>query len=200
MKIDMNLLPEEYRPKRWVLPLTVALALFVLAAIYYGYGFYAMNASANNELERLQSQLDSVNTEIQKVMADPTMKEYEERIGETRAEIDKLKVMERDYETRNAERIYWKPVIQTIRELAPTDVTIISFGQNEDEITIEGELSSEVQDAIVIVEYAKKLQNRGIFARPPAFEIEIEEITEDGKTQEIFIFTMLLQVKPGGQQ
>ena len=82
--------------------------------------------------------------------------------------------MEEDYETRNSKRIYWKPVLQTIRELAPTDVTLNSFEQNDDEITVEGELSIGVTDAIVVVEYAKKLEERGIFSRI-AFEIGSEE-------------------------
>ena len=201
MKVDINLLPEEYRPKRWVLPLTVGLIILVLAAGYYGYGFYGKNASAHDELERLQSQLDSVNAEIEKVLNDPTKKEYEERIAEVEAEIDRLQVMENDYETRNDERIYWKPVLQTIRELAPTDVKLTAFEQDGDEITVEGELSSEVQDAIVIVEYAKLLEKRAIFSRI-AFEIDIEDrqTGTDGKTEEIFIFTMLLEAKPRGKQ
>ncbi len=199
MKVDMNLLPEEYRPKRWVLPLTVGLIIVILAAGYYGYGFYGKKAAADSELEQLQSQLDSVNAETQKVIDDPTMKEYEELIVEAQAEIDTLEAMEQDYETRNAERIYWKPVLQTIRELAPTDVILISFEQNDDEITVEGELSSEVQDAIIIVEYAKLLENSGIFSRI-AFDIGTEErqTGEDSETEEIFIFTMLLEVRTGG--
>jgi Tfp pilus assembly protein PilN len=199
MKVDINLLPEEYRPKRWVLPLTVGLIIVILAVGYYGFGFYGKNAAANSEVERLQSQLDSINAETQKVLADTTKKEYEARIAEAEAEIVALRAMEQDYEKRNSERIYWKPVLQTIRELAPTDVKITSFEQNDDELTVEGELSSEVQDAIIIVEYAKLLENRGMFSRI-AFEIGSEErpTGEGDKTEEIFIFTMLLRVKPGG--
>ncbi len=199
MKVDINLLPEEYRPKRWVLPLTVGLIVVILAVGYYGYGFYGKNAAANSELERLQSQLDSINAETQTVLADPTMKEYEERITEAEAEIVTLKAMEQDYETQNAQRIYWKPVLQAIRELAPSDVQITAFEQNGDELTVEGELSGEVQDAVIIVEYARLLENRNIFSRV-AFEIGSEDrpTDEEGKTEEIFVFTMLLKVKPGG--
>ena len=126
--------------------------------------------------------------------------DYEERIAETQAEIESLQAMERDYETRNSERVYWKPVLQTIRELAPTDVTLLTFEQNDNEITVEGELGGEVQDAIIIVEYAQLLdERRDIFSRV-AFEIGTDErkTGEDSKTEEIFIFTMLLEVKPGG--
>ena len=201
MKVDINLLPEEYRPKRWVLPLTVGLIVVILAAGYYGYGFYDKNASANGELEQLQSQLDSINAETEKVIKDSPIKDYQERIAETQVGIDSLKAMELDYEIRNVERIYWKPVLQTIRELAPTDIELTNFEQDEDEITVEGELNEDVQDAIVIVEYAKLLETRGIFSRI-AFEIETKEIVsdEDGKTKEIFVFTMLLEVDSGGTQ
>ena len=201
MRVDINLLPEEYRPKRWALPLTVGLIVVLLAAGYYGYGFYGKKASANGELEQLQSQLDSVNAETEKVIKDSPIKEYQERIVETQVGIDSLKAMEQDYEIRNAERIYWKPVLQTIRELAPTDIELTNFEQEEDEITVEGKLSEDVQDAIVIVEYAKLLETRGIFSRI-AFEIETKDVQsdEDGETEEIFTFTMLLEVKSGGAQ
>ena len=201
MKIDINLLPEEYRPKRWVLPLTVGLIVLVMAVGYYGSVFYGRNVSANSELEQMQSQVDAINAETKKVLSDPTMDEYKERIDEAQVMIETLKAMERDYETRNGERIYWKPVLQTIRELAPTDVKLTSFEQEGDEITVEGELSSEVQDAIVIVEFAQLLENRGIFSRL-AFEIGTEERQTggDSETEEVFIFTILLEVKPGGKQ
>ena len=200
MKVDINLLPEGQRPKRWALPLTVALIAFMLAVGYYGYGFYGRSAVAQSQLGQLETQLASINAEIEKVINDQTIKEYQASITEIQAEIDSIEVMEQDYETRNAERVYWKPVIQTIRELAPTDVNLTSFEQNDNEITVEGELKDDVDNAIIIVEYAQLLDKRGIFARSPAFEIGTEERStgEGDETEEIFIFTMLLEVRPGG--
>ncbi len=199
MKVDINLLPPEHRPKRWALPLTVGLIIVVLAGGYYGFGLYGKSASAYGELEQLESQLDSVNAEIEKVLSAPAMQEYQERITEAQTEIDRLQAMQQDYETRNAERIYWKPVLQTLRELAPTDVILNAFEQNGDEITVDGELSSDVENAIVVVEYAQLLENRGIFSRI-AFEIGTEKSSagEGDEPEEIIIFTMLLEVKPGG--
>ncbi|MFC1893591.1 PilN domain-containing protein [Chloroflexota bacterium] len=199
MKVDINLLPPEHRPKPWALPLTVGLIIVVLAAGYYGFGLYGKSASAQSELEQMQSQLESTNAEIETVLSDQTLQEYQDRIAETQVEIDGLQAMQHDYETRNAERIYWKPVLQTIRELAPSDITLTAFEQNGDEITVEGELSNEVDNAIVVVEYAQLLENRGIFSRI-AFEIgtEMAPAGEDEEPEEIFIFTMLLEVKPGG--
>jgi hypothetical protein len=199
MKIDMNLLPPEQRPKRWALPLTAGLIVLILAASYYGYGFYGRNVSAQDGLEQLQSQLDSVNAEIQEVIKESPIKDYEQHITEAQAEVDRLGTMEKDYETRSSERIYWKPVLQWVRELAPSDVELLEFKQNDNEITVDGELSSEVHDAIVVVEYAQQLEKRGIFSRI-AFEIGSEErqTGEDNKTEEFFIFTMLLEIKPGG--
>ena len=201
MKVDINLLPEEHRPKRWTLPLTVGLIIIILAVGYYGYGFYGRNASANSELDRLQSQLDLVNAEIQKVLSDPIMQEYEESIAEAEAEIEALEAMELDYETHNAERIYWKQVIQTVREEAPSDVILTSFEQNGGELVVEGKLGSDVGNTIPIVEYARRLETRGIFSRSPAIDIAATtETGEDGETEEIFIFTILLEIEPGGTQ
>lgn len=200
MKVDMNLLPEEHRPKRWALPLTIGLIIVIMAAGYYGFGYYGKNAAASSEVEALQSQLDSINAEIEQEMNDTSVADYEAQIAEAQAEIDSLKAMERDYETRNADRVYWKPVLQIIRELTPNDVILTSFEQNDKELIVEGELSEDAENAIIIVEFAKKLEERGIFSRPPAFEIGTEErVDEDsGDTAEIFVFTILLEVKPGG--
>jgi Tfp pilus assembly protein PilN len=200
MKVDMNLLPEEHRPKRWALPLTIGLIIVVLAAGYYGFDFYDKNAEASSEVESLQSQLNTINAEIEQEMNDTSVAEYEAQIAEAQAEIDSLKAMELDYETRNADRIYWKPVLQVIRELTPNDVTLTSFEQNDKELIVEGELSEDVENAIIIVEFAKKLEQRGIFSRPPAFEIGAEERQEEDSEDpiEIFVFTILLEVEPGG--
>jgi len=200
MKVDMNLLPEEHRPKRWALPLTIGLIVVIMAAGYYGFGYYGKNTAASSEVEALQSQLDSINAEIEQEMNDTSVAEYEAQIAEAQAEIDSLKAMERDYETRNADRVYWKPVLQIIRELTPNDVILTSFEQNDKELIVEGELSEDAENAIIIVEFAKKLEERGIFSRPPAFEIGTEEREDEDSddTVEVFVFTILLEVKPGG--
>jgi outer membrane murein-binding lipoprotein Lpp len=200
MKVDMNLLPEEHRPKRWALPLTIGLIIVIMAAGYYGFGYYGKNAVASSEVETLQSQLDSINAEIEQAMNDTSVADYEAQIAEAQADVDSLKAMERDYETRNADRVYWKPVLQVIRELTPNDVILTSFEQNDKELIVEGELSEEAENAIIIVEFAKKLEERGIFSRPPAFEIGTEERQDEGSdnTVEVFVFTILLEVKPGG--
>ena len=200
MKVDMNLLPEEHRPKRWALPLTIGLIVVIMAAGYYGFGYYGKNAAASSEVEALQSQLDSINAEIEQEMNDTSVADYEAQIAEAQAEIDSLKAMERDYETRNADRVYWKPVLQIIRELTPNDVILTSFEQNDKELIVEGELSEDAENAIIIVEFAKKLEERGIFSRPPAFEIGTEEREDEDSddTVEVFVFTILLEVKPGG--
>ena len=202
MKVDLNLLPEEHRPKRWALPLTVGLIIVILAVGYYGFGLFGKSADAHSQLEQLQSELNSVNAEIQKVINESPIAEYETQIAESQAEVDRLKAMEKDYAKHVAQRIYWKPVLQAVREEAPHDVTLTSFEQNDNTLTLEGELGGDVENAVIIVEYAKNLEDRGIFTRSPAFEIGSEERPvgegEDSKTVEVFVFTMLLEVRRGG--
>ncbi len=196
MKVDINLLPPEYRPKRWALPLTILLIVIILAIGYYSYGFVIENTEATNEIDRLQSQLDSLNAEINSVINDPTIKEYIERVADAQSEVDTLGIAKQDYEKYNIDRIYVMGVLQTVRELAPSDVILISFEQNDNEIAVEGELSSETQNSVIIVEYAKLLEGRNLFSRV-AFEIDTEERTVDEKTVEVIIFTLLLEVMPG---
>ena len=203
MKVDINLLPEEHRPNKLALPLTILLVVVILAAGYFGYGFYNRNVDANDELEELQVQLDSINAETEQVISDSKIAEYQEQITQTEAEIAMLQQMERDYETRNSEKIYWKPVIQVIREEAPNNVIIESFDQNDDEITVEGYLSSEAENDIIIMEYWQRLDERGVFSRFD-YEFGTGERTigtgDDAETEEITEFVILLQVIPGGLQ
>lgn len=195
MKVDINLLPEEYRPKRWALPLTIGLIIVILAAGYWGYTSFAKKAVANSELDQLQSQLDSVNAELQQVTSGSGISVYQQQIADTQAQIDKLQALEDDYEYLSDQRVIWRPVIQTIRERAPTDVTLTNFEQNGDEISVEGELASGITDATIIIAYRQQLDSSGIFSRITV-EIGTEEITtEDGKTEDIYVFTMLLEVK-----
>ena len=61
-----------------------------------------------------------------------------------------------------------------------------------------------VQDTIIIVEYTDLLEKRNIFSRPPSIDIDIEERDfgegDDVETKEIYVFTILLEVRPGGAQ
>jgi Tfp pilus assembly protein PilN len=200
MKIDINLLPQGYRPKYWILLLTVGLVLIILAAGYYGYGFYERNVDASSELERLQSQLDLVNAEITKELSDTTIEELQSEIVEVEAEIEELKYVEKEYEKYNSERIYWKPVLQAVREMVPTDVIITSFRQTGNQLTVEGELLSGIGGTIPIVEYARKLEARADMFSRVVFDIFSEERPTgiEDETEEVFIFTMILQVRPGG--
>ena len=135
-------------------------------------------------------------TKTQQVIADSQIEEYRTQIAETEAEITRLEGMERDYEMRNSEKIYWKPVMQTIRELAPTDVFLTEFEQNDDEIKITGELSSDVDDTIIVYEYANKLETRGFCSRV-LFEVNTDQSSEfqeddNGEPATVIGFTMLL--------
>lgn len=210
MKININLLPPENRPRRWVLPVTLVLVIAVAAAGYYGFypktGFYQKYVSAQSELEGLQSRLDSVNAETIKAIGESKSpandtKEYEQRIADAQAEIDKLGVVERDYEKRNGERIYWKPVLEAIEQLAPNAVILTSFTQVGNEITVEGELGGEEQNAIWLTDFQERLEERGLFSLT-LLEIDTEEreVTSEGQTEtrEIFTFKIYLEVKPGG--
>lgn len=203
MKVDINLLPPEHRPKPWALPLTIGLAVVIVAAGYYGWGFYDRKAAANSQLQELKTRLAATNAEITKVQADPTKKNLQQSITEAQAKINSLKAMELDYEKYYSGRIYWKPALQVVRELAPTDIKFTAFETNEDELTVEGELSSDVTDAVIIVEFAQELEKRGIFSRI-AFEIGTDEREETvgttTETREVFVFTMLLEVPPGGKK
>jgi Tfp pilus assembly protein PilN len=207
VKININLLPPEYRPRPWVLPVTLVLVIAVAAVGYYGYSFYQKNISARSELEGLQSQLDSVNAETIRVMGQTQapandVEEYEQRIADAQAEIDALGVVERDYEKRNGERIYWKPVLQAIEQLAPNAVILTSFSQVGNEITVEGELGGEEQNAIWLVDFHERLAESGLFSNT-VLEINTDpgrEVTIGGqtKTMDIFTFKIYLEVKPGG--
>ena len=202
MKININVLPSEYRPRRWVLPVTMFLVVAVAATGYYGYNFYGKKAAAQSELDQLQEQLDTINAETLRVIGETQspIGDLEDQIAAAQAELYALGGVERDYEKWNAERIYWTPVLQAVGQLAPSDAIFQEFRQvgSNREISVSGRLGGEVQNAIILSEYQKRLEQYGIFSR---VLLEIGTDTEDigdGKTREFFTFTITLEVKPGG--
>jgi Tfp pilus assembly protein PilN len=205
MKVDINLLPEEHRPNKLALPLTVLFIVLILAAGYFGYDYYNRSVAANDQLAELQARLDSIDTETQQVIAESQIADYQEQIVQTEAEIDLLQTMEADYELHNAEKIYWKPILQTIRELAPTDVILTAFEQDDNGITLKGELSQDVDSTILIVEYATQLKTRGFCSRV-LFDTETDmpsdfQVDKYGEPAKVIGFVMrLLEVEAGGEQ
>jgi Tfp pilus assembly protein PilN len=203
VKVNVNLLPAEYRPKRWVLPAAVALAAAVAAAGYFGpYSYLQKNAAAQDEVAVLQAQLDSIEAETMQVIAsmeESPIGSLKEQITAAEAQKAALGAMEQDYEKNNAGRIYWLPVLQAIGEWAPTDMIFEKFRQVGGEITIEGTLGGDDQNTIVIVEYLEDLEKLVMFSST-GYEISTEEVLgDDGKTREVFRFVITLEVVAGGQ-
>ncbi len=202
MKINVNILPPEYRPRPWVLPVTLALVVAVAAVGYYGYTFYDKKAAAQSELDQMQEQLDAINAETLRVIAaevQSPVTDLEEQIAAAEDELYALGGEERDYEKWNAERIYWTPVLQVVGQLAPSDAVFSTFRQvgSNREISVNGRLGGEVQNAIILSQYQKRLEEYGIFSRV-LLEIGTEEEEIEGKTREYFTFTITLEVKAGG--
>jgi hypothetical protein len=174
----------------------------VAATGYYGYGFYAKKADAQSQLDQMQEELDAINAETLRVIGETEspIPDLEEQIAAAEDELYALGNVERDYEKWNAERIYWTPVLQVVGQLAPSDAVFESFQQvgSNREISVTGRLGGEVQNAIILSEYQKRLEEYGIFSRV-LLEISTEEETlDDGKTREYFRFTITLEVIAGG--
>ena len=188
--IDINLLPPEYRPHRWALPLAIGLILVILALGYSGYGLAGKKADADNDVSHLETQLEAVADESEAAINDPIIQGYLDDISEAEAELDLLKAMQQDFETFQNAHVDWWYVLQTVRGLAPKEVSLKSVEQDGNEFTVGGETT----DAAAIVDYAQGLRDTAIFSHV-AFEISTEE--ED----EIIIttFSLLLEVKPGGE-
>ncbi|MFC2068592.1 PilN domain-containing protein [Chloroflexota bacterium] len=199
MKININLLPPEFRPNRWALPLTIFFIVIILAVGYYGYGFLVKNVEAEAKAEPLQVQLASLRSELEKVSQDTTVAEYTQRVAEAQNKLGELEGTQKDFEIWNVEKIYMKSVVRTIRELVPHDVTLTAIEQQgDDEITVDGEITGETQSSIIVVEYAKLLEARYIFSQV-ALELSTEERAtgENNANEEYIIFTILLKVVSG---
>ncbi len=163
-KIDLNLLPPEYLPRK-VSKLSIALvtATIVLACLIVPLIMLKMDVTA--DCAPLETELNQLNARLNELNALALQAEA------IQAQIDaaesKLAAMEADYETFNSSLVNWAEIIEEIDNLLPgTRVTLTSISQEESEVTLVGTATKR----IYVLEYAEDLEASDYFSEEVGIE------------------------------
>lgn len=136
MNIEINLLPEELRPRPPVETRTLLL-IVVIVALAAGCAFLVQaKISTNAEIADLEKRIVAVNQEIESVSGNP------EAIALIRS-IDDLKAVKQSYDSFVASRISWGDALERVRAHVPTGVDDIrTLTQSGNILVVEGTASN----------------------------------------------------------
>jgi len=148
MNIDINLIPEELRPKPFIDTKTFVL---IIAVVVLGFGcFYFFNAKSN-----AQSDTASMEQEILRLNQQANSLSTNQEAVQLTREIGQLKVAKQSYDSFAASRVLWGAAMERVYALAPRGVDIDSIKQAGNSITIAGEASSYTD----VADFARALDN-----------------------------------------
>jgi len=156
-KIDLNLLPAEYRPpKKSYLGPALYIVVFILICamsllLVMKSGVDSDVKSRNQTLTNLQQQLIAL--QANKAEADPLT----EQIAAVQ---DQLASMETDYQSFLDNRIMWSQILDEVDGLVPGNrITLASISTSADEVTIQGTATKR----IYVYDYAVELEDSEFF-------------------------------------
>ncbi len=144
MSIEINLIPEEFKPKPLIQTQTLIILIIVLVMGYGCYYFYSGKAGDEAEASDTENRITEIRGDIAALENDPEIKELQKEIAELQADKSKYTGLNTDYDTFTESRIEWGYVINSIRVGEPWGVDIESITQsgNDNKVTVSGTASN----------------------------------------------------------
>ncbi|TET14512.1 MAG: hypothetical protein E3J81_06555 [Dehalococcoidia bacterium] len=129
MNIDINLLPEELRPRPAVETRTLFVILLILALAGGCYLLFDAKSDAEAEMADLEESIDEVNQQINGIRQE----------GQAlKNSVDRLDTLTKSYESFVASRIIWGSALERVQSLKPTGVDISALTQQGNTLLIGG--------------------------------------------------------------
>ncbi len=129
MNIDINLLPEELRPRPAVETRTLFVILLILALAGGCYLLFDAKSDAEAEMADLEESIDQVNQQINGIRQE----------GQAlKNSVDRLDTLTKSYESFVASRIIWGSALERVQSLKPTGVDISALTQQGNTLLIGG--------------------------------------------------------------
>jgi Tfp pilus assembly protein PilN len=155
--IDINILPEQYRPRelpRRVIALSLVAAMLAILIV----PLYFVSASMRGDAASLEAEIQSVQDDLAKVNTPaPEVQELMDNLASTQEVANKL---EETHSTIAADRADWPAVMAAISDYNPDQLTLDSLAQTDSTITLKGQaVEKSAVDA-----YANDLEKTGVFA------------------------------------
>ena len=135
MNIDINILPEELRPKPLIDTKTVALIVVILLLGFGCYHFYQAKSDSQAEITKVQSEIKTTQQKITALSTDP------EAVQLTNS-INQLKADKKSYDAFVASRVLLGNALDGVYSLALGRVSIASITQSGSNLLIRGSASS----------------------------------------------------------
>ncbi len=129
MNIDINLLPEELRPRPPVETRTLFVILLILALAGGCYLLFDAKSDAEAEMADLEESIDEVNQQINGIRQE----------GQAlKNSVDRLDTLTKSYESFVASRIIWGSALERVQSHKPTGVAITALTQQGNTLLIGG--------------------------------------------------------------
>ena len=156
--IDVNILPEQYRPFR--LPRRVIILSLVAAGLaVLILPLYLVSASIRGDIARLEADLQPVQEALAEISTPaPEVLELMNTLTQTQKSAGQL---EEAYPSIVAGRTDWQAVLAAIGSYDPAQLTLTSLTQADNLITLGG----RAIDSSVVVAYADALKESDLFSR-----------------------------------
>jgi len=177
-KIDLNLLPAEYLPRKKS-PLGLILVLVVVVLACAPWPFLIMKADVDAENRRLEAELQGLKTELSLRMAEVTEAAgLQQQINDANAQWNMILA---DWELFEASLRTWSEIMFDVQQLPRGALgELNNIAQNGDTISIDGWFSREQ----FIYEYALMLSDTGHFI-PDGVDIRQTTLKGDEHTFKI---------------
>lgn len=182
-KIDLNLLPPKYLPRK--LPkLSIALVILIVVAACLPFPIVLLKADVDAQCAPLETRLAGLEDEYGRLLSlSIEARELQDQID---AAESKLVTMDQDYETFQDGLVLWSEIIAEIDDTLLRDVTLTSITQKGSEVTLVGTATRDDY----VHDYATALEEREYFSGVTPTSIVY--------TGEAVSFTMIVPLSGGG--
>lgn len=156
--IDLNILPEQYRPRR-VPASTIILWLVAIGFAFLLIAFNFLSANIREDIIRLEADLQAAQEDLDTVSTPaPEVQELMNTLAQVQESASEL---QEAYPTIVAGRMDWAAVMAVISNYDPAQLTLTSITQADNQITLKGRAT----DNSAVFSYVDALEASGLFSR-----------------------------------
>jgi Tfp pilus assembly protein PilN len=185
-KIDLDLLPDEYKPRK-VSKLTTVLVIVVVVMVCLAGLLFFLKSNADGKIESLEDELVTVTADYNGAVK--LVKDGKALQGQIDAAESKLAAIEEDYIIYKEDLIVWSVIVKEIDDAIPgTRLSLKSITQSGSSITLQGTANEDNY----IWNYATNLEEKEYF-----WDVTPTSIVSTGASSS---FTITMKYGSGGGQ
>ena len=178
MNIDINLLPEEVRPKPLIDTRTFGLIVLILILAFACVYVFMMKSDAQSDIATMETSIATMQREIASLSSNA------EAIQLTKSNQD-LTAAKQNYNAFVAGKILWGDALEGVYKLRPKGVSIAQITQDGNTLRVAGTADSYTE----VSSFARALHN------DPRFTLAGLPTLIESQT-----YTLVISVAPGGAQ